>query len=70
MANADPIYTAAIALHKAVLSYERACVELRRANHAGTQPRMQKAGNRHYFAELRMFNAAKDFAMARRKPHA
>jgi len=68
MPNTDSIYTAAVALHQAVLRYGRSCVELRRATNAGTQPRMQKAGNRHYFAELRMFNAAKDFAMARRNP--
>ena len=58
------IYQAAIALHAAVMKYKRACTELRRADAAGTQPRMQKAGNRHYFAELDLFRAADAFANA------
>lgn len=53
-------YEAAIKLLKTVVSYERACTELRRADNAYTQPRMQRAGNRHFIAQARMFSAAKD----------
>lgn len=56
---------ATIKLLKAVFSYKRACDELRRADAAGMQPRMQKAGNRLLFARMRMFTAAEECNRAR-----
>jgi hypothetical protein len=47
------------ALVERVASYERAWIEMRRAENAGTQPRMQKAGNRLAVARYRMFEAAR-----------
>ena len=60
--EAPPLTQREAALVKAVLSFDRAQVELRRATDAGTQPRQQKAGDRLYFARLRMVNLAKDIA--------
>lgn len=61
-----PLTAREAALIKAVLSFDRAQVELRRATDAGTQPRQQKAGDRLYFARLRMVNLAKDIANGKR----
>lgn len=46
------------ALAHLVKSYQLADTELRRANDAGTQPRMQRAGNRIFMTRSRMFKAA------------
>lgn len=59
----DPEKT--LRLLKAVFSYERAVTELRRANDVGTQPRMQKAGNRIFMARGRMFLAARELNSAK-----
>ncbi len=59
---APPLTAREAKLVKAVLSFQRARVELRRATDAGTQPRQQKAGDRLFFAELRMLGIAKDIA--------
>jgi|JI7StandDraft_1071085.scaffolds.fasta_scaffold230818_2 hypothetical protein len=59
---APPMTPREAKLVKAVLSFARAHTELLRADVAGTQPRMQKAGDRHYFARLRMIGIAKDIA--------
>ena len=55
-----PLTQRETALVKAVLAYDRACKEVIRADVAGTQPRMQKAGDRRYFARLRMIGLAKE----------
>ena len=60
------IAAAALALYKAVRSFEAADTELRRADWAGTQPRMQRAGNRHATAKSKMFTAARSYANERR----
>lgn len=52
-------HEARIALLKAIFRWERARTEFRRATDAGTQPRMQRAGNRLYFAELNLRAVAK-----------
>jgi hypothetical protein len=64
------IYAAAVKLFQAVQSYERAETEVRRADNACTQPRMQKAGNRLFMARIRMSSAARDFANAKEAPNA
>ncbi len=63
--EAPPLTVREAKLVKAVLAFDRAHRELLRADVAGTQPRMQKAGDRHYFARLRMIGIAKDIANGR-----
>lgn len=46
------------ALVRAVRSLRRAETEMRRATDRGEQPRMQKAGNRYYFAKSRLYRIA------------
>lgn len=62
----DAQSTPAAALVKAVLSFDRAATELRRATAAGTQPRQQNAGNRLFVAQARMVRLAKEMASAGR----
>ncbi len=46
-------------LRRAVWRFERADTELRRADNAGEQPRLQKAGNRYAMARIHLFNTAR-----------
>lgn len=63
---APPLTDREAELVKAIFAVERAAVELRRADAAGTQPRMQKAGNRYYFAHNRLYLLAWKVANGRR----
>ena len=47
-------------LRAAIRSFERADTEMRRAENAGEQPRLQRAGNRWATARYRLFQAAKE----------
>jgi len=49
-------------LVEAVLRFERAATELRRAKATGEQPRLQRAGSRHFTAEHKLFALAREIA--------
>ena len=46
----------------AVLRFERAATEFRRAKATGAQPRLQRAGNRHYTTKCKLFALAREMA--------